>query len=99
MRVILELLRILLIFVLGGALLGSLIKMFYSVLNINMETHGMLAMIGVYIFLFILYRNKWQFAGWYKGKGREKLPKRVTQILSLCVALFILSPILLSILK
>lgn len=40
--------------------------------------------------LFVLYRNKLQFSGWYKGKGRERLSKAATIIL-MCSSIFMLT--------
>jgi len=92
MRVTLELIRIILIF----GLLGGI---FYSVLNYVYKSLGVtqyewLGSLAILLLLFITYRNKWQFKGWYNGKGKEKLPQQVTNFLtSISVLLLILPPI------
>ena len=35
------------------------------------------------VITFVVSRNKLQFSGWYKGKGREKLPKPFSLMLNL----------------
>ncbi|MCP3028911.1 hypothetical protein [Halobacillus sp. A5] len=64
MRIVLELLRIILVFGLLGGFLWVLVKDMYT-WNIVTIQYQWLAGIGIYIILFILYRNVWQFRGWY----------------------------------
>ncbi|MDZ5472961.1 hypothetical protein SM124_14680 [Bacillus sp. 31A1R] len=100
MRVLLELARIILIFLFLGSILAYVLGTLYSEFDINMEQYGWTASLGIYLFLFVLYRNRWQFSGWYKGKGKEKLPKKLSRMLNICSVVLILSPpILNSILK
>ncbi|WP_230130167.1 hypothetical protein [Bacillus sp. CECT 9360] len=79
-RVILELIRIILLFFILGSLMGALAKFIYAGLGINVDNTngGWLAGLAIIILVFILYRNKLQFSGFYKGEGREKLPKIVS---------------------
>jgi len=35
--------------------------------------------IAAFILFFVLYRNRLQFSGWYKGSGKEKLPKSLSK--------------------
>ncbi|WP_245988056.1 hypothetical protein [Cohnella lupini] len=93
---ILELLRIIVIVALLGGFLGYLIRTIYSEIGINIDKHGWTALFGIFILLFVLYRNKMQFSGWYKGKGREKLPRGATQLLLSGSILLILLPVILS---
>ncbi|GGJ55516.1 hypothetical protein [Virgibacillus salexigens] len=37
--------------------------------------------LGILGFIYILYRNKYQFSGWYKGKRMQRLSKRTTRVL------------------
>lgn len=95
-RVILELFRIMAIFLILGAVLGGLVSLIYASIGINVDNTigGWLVGPAIIILLFVLYRNKLQFSGWYKGEGREKLPKIVSQMLifgSIC--LLILAPL------
>ncbi|SFT09450.1 hypothetical protein SAMN05428962_4342 [Paenibacillus sp. BC26] len=76
-----------------GAIFGFLIKTIYSELGISKEKYEWTIMLGIYIFIFVLYRNKLQFSGWYTGKGREKLPRSATQFFVIISTLLILSPI------
>jgi hypothetical protein len=98
MRFLLELLRIIFIFALLGSLLGLLLENVYLIFGFNIEKYGWLATMGIYVLLFVLYRNKLQFTGWYTGKGREKLPKKVSQILIGCSVLLLILPPTLSLL-
>lgn len=92
MRVLLELLRIIFIFAILGTLLGAIPHMIYLNIGIDTETYGWKPMIGVFIIIFVLYRNKLQFSGWYTGKGREKLSKRVALMLIISAIVLLLSP-------
>ncbi|NHM30724.1 hypothetical protein [Neobacillus terrae] len=98
MRVILELIRIILIF-------GFFEGLFYTVLNNMYKSFGVtqyewFGYLGTLLLLFIIYRNKWQFTGYYNGKGRVKLPPKVTNFLaSFSVLLLILPPIVKYILR
>ena len=91
MRVILELLRILLIFFLSGAFYSTMLGILYKSMGVSQfEWLGALA---VLIILFLIYRNRWQFSGWYKGEGRTKLSQKTTKLLiTISVLLLILPP-------
>ncbi|SDX07648.1 hypothetical protein SAMN05518855_1008179 [Paenibacillus sp. CF384] len=89
---ILELLRIVLLIAVLGAVFGYLIRTIYNEIGIANDNEWTI-MLGIFIFIFVLYRNKLQFSGWYTGKGREKLPKRATQCLTIIAALLILAPV------
>lgn len=94
MKIVLELLRIIIIFVFFGALGWAIIGNTYIRFEVT-ETYSWLGAIGIFLILFLLYRNKWQFSGWYKGKGREKLPKTVSLTLILVSIVLIISPFIL----
>ncbi len=81
MRVLLELVRIILLFGFLGSLLGMLCKFIYELLGINIANKEWMVSLSILILLFVFFRNRWQFSGWYLGKGREKLPKKVTNVL------------------
>ena len=89
MRVLLELIRILSIFGIAGAFCSVVLANVYQNFGIDYNQYGYFGSVAILILLFVLYRNKLQFSGWYKG-NKEKLPKRVTQ------ALYLFSIILLS---
>ncbi|MDG5789248.1 hypothetical protein QA612_17450 [Evansella sp. AB-P1] len=94
MRPILEYIRVLLIIFIVSALLGTIVQRTYAFIGVNTETYGMIGFPAVLIIIFILYRNKLQFSGWYKGAERQKLPKKVTQVLMSCIAVLLVTPII-----
>ncbi|RXJ04398.1 hypothetical protein DS745_03160 [Anaerobacillus alkaliphilus] len=95
MRVVLELLRIIFIFAILVTVLGGIPYGIYSSIGINTDKYGWTAILGVFILIFVLYRNKLQFSGWYIGKGREKLPKGVSKtLLIFAITLLLCPPIL-----
>ncbi|GIP65091.1 hypothetical protein J32TS6_36460 [Virgibacillus pantothenticus] len=47
--------------------------------------------IGIAILIFILYRNKFQITGWFKGKQVKPLSKTTTRILVVISVAFILA--------
>ena len=95
MRILLELLRILFIlgifFALGWLVIGNIYK-----LNEVTDSYSWLGAIAILLLIFVLYRNKLQFSGWYKGKDVAKLPKSVTVTLIFITILLIILPFLLS---
>ncbi|RLL40595.1 hypothetical protein D8M04_18790 [Oceanobacillus piezotolerans] len=95
MRTSLELFRIIIIFMVLGALGWGVIGNVYTI-NETTESYSWLSGIAIFILLFVLYRNKLQFSGWYKGKGKAKLPKSVTGTLILSSILLIILPFAIS---
>jgi hypothetical protein len=94
MRVMLELLRIIVIFAFLGSMFAALLEYVYGTLGVNTDRYEWMAFLANIILLFVLYRNKLQFSGWYKGKGKEKLPKRVSNLLfTFSILLLILLPL------
>jgi hypothetical protein len=98
LRVLLELLRIIFIFAFLGMILGAIPHAIYSTIGIDTEKYGWSYMLGVFIVIFVLYRNKLQFSGWYNGKGREKLPKGLSKTLIISAIILLLLPTILHIL-
>ena|SRR5699024_3125020 len=88
---ILELLRIVIVIGFLGILGWLLIENIYS-LNDQVESYSWLGAIALLLLLFILYRNKLQFSGFYKGKHREKLPKNVFIVLTIVAMGLFISP-------
>ncbi len=91
---LLELLRIIIIFMILGGLGWAIIGNIYTI-NEATESYPWLGAIATLLLLFVLYRNKLQFSGWYKGDGRVKLPKFVSLTLILSSILLILLPFVL----
>ncbi|TYS16127.1 hypothetical protein FZC78_12315 [Rossellomorea vietnamensis] len=80
MRVILELVRILFLFLFFGGMLGGLIKLIYIVLGIVINedgSGGWFPAIAILLILYVLYKNWLQFSSFVQG-AKEKLPKTVS---------------------
>ena len=97
LRLILELVRIMAIFLILGAVLGGLVKLVYASFGINVDNTdgGWLVGIAILISLFVLYRNKLQFSGFYKGEEMVKLPGKVSISLIFCsMMMLVIAPFL-----
>lgn len=91
MRPLLELLRLIIIFVLLGGVGWMVIRNIYTV-NEATADYMWFGVTAILLLLFVLYRNKLQFSGWYKGKNKEKLPKAVSLTLTLLSLLLFITP-------
>jgi|HigsolmetaAR203D_1030402.scaffolds.fasta_scaffold28250_1 hypothetical protein len=91
---ILELMRIIIIILLLGPLCVYGLATIYSKIGIYDDKYDWNLLLGALFLIFVLYRNKLQFSGWYTGKGRQKLSKWATLIFIIVSALFVLSPVL-----
>lgn len=94
MRTLLELIRIVIIFTILG-IVGWLILGNIYTSNQATESYSWLGAIGLLLLIFVLYRNKLQFSGWYKGESKEKLPRNVMLTLVLASLLLIIAPFVL----
>ena len=95
MRVLLELIRLTVIFVFFYGMLGSLLYYLYLKIGVNTDKYLWMGYIAILLVFFLLYRNKLQFSGWYTGKGREKLPKWASKsLVSISILLLLLPPLL-----
>ena len=92
MKIILELLRVIFIFLILLAILGTFFKNLYVGIGNGSEKYSWLSYIATFLLIFVMYRNKFQFSGWYEGEGREKLPRKVTKILITSSVILILLP-------
>lgn len=90
MRTLLELIRIIFLSTIIGSILFYIINYIYFEMGIDTEKFGLIVFTTIFILFFVLYRNKLQFSGWYKGK--EKLPRILSQILILSAIVLILIP-------
>jgi hypothetical protein len=89
MRTLLELMRIIIIFALLGGFGWAIIGNLYTSNGVT-ESYSWLGALAIFVLLFVLYRNKLQFSGWYKGKGRKKLPRNVSiSLISISIILII----------
>ncbi|KGR90138.1 hypothetical protein CD30_13380 [Ureibacillus massiliensis 4400831 = CIP 108448 = CCUG 49529] len=85
---ILELLRIFIIIIFLGGLLYYLLTNFYDLFDINIENSLWLVYIAIFIIIFVIYRNIFQFKGWARA-GSKKLPVQFT-VLLLSIAILLL---------
>ncbi|MGM9987630.1 MAG: hypothetical protein ACI35O_10425 [Bacillaceae bacterium] len=78
-------------FFLLGSIMGAVMVEIYKLFGVNMEdTFGMLLMgVAILMLLFVFYRNKLQFSGFYKGKGNVKLSKGTSTFLVTCSLLLL----------
>lgn len=90
LRMSLEILRILFIFAILGAILGGFLNAIYS--SFEVGTYSWLGGVAILLLLFVLYRNKLQFSGWYKGEGKKKLPNSVTYVISTASVFLLVAP-------
>ncbi|GGD13627.1 hypothetical protein [Pontibacillus salipaludis] len=94
MRTLLELLRILFIFVILGGLGWVLIENIYTI-NEATEGYSWFGALAVFVLLFVVYRNKLQFFGWDEGEGRKKLSRNVSVTLLFTSIMLIITPFIL----
>lgn len=92
LRVFLELIRVIAIFLILGSVMGALMKLIYTSLGIDMEnTNGAwIISFSILLLIFVLYRNRLQFSGFYKGEQRSKIPKNVSIFLISCSLLMLI---------
>ena len=92
MRMILELLRVIFILLILMAIFDAFFENLYLWIGNGAEKYSWLSLIASFILIFVLYRNKFQFSGWYEGEGRVQLPRKVTKILITSSVILILLP-------
>ncbi|MGE7809533.1 hypothetical protein [Lysinibacillus capsici] len=92
-KIILELIRIIILFSIIGCAMWGGARLIYTSFDINVDGSyaGWLGGIAIYSLLFVLYRNKLQFSGFYDGPYRQKLsPTTTTIFITISVFLLIL---------
>lgn len=91
----LELFRVLLIVVFLGALISAGITFVYHLIHLSVGGLGFLfVFLATLMFLFVLYRNKFQFHGFFRGKQLQKLSEKLTFVLIvIAVLLVIIAPL------
>lgn len=95
MRIVLDLVRIIVIFTLVGGIAWYILGQVYTNNGIEQKDQWY-GIVGIYILLFVYYRNRLQFTGWYKGKRSKKLSKASTWYLIIIAVLCIGAPFLFS---
>lgn len=94
-KILLELIRILVIFLVLGSIGGIFLESIYTSIGTDPK-YFWLGYIGIFILIFVLYRNKLQFSGWYKEKGMKRLPKVISKTLIISAVILLLLPPILS---
>lgn len=95
MRTLLELIRIIFLFFIVVGIITFVKNLIYLKIGITAEKYTGFGFIAAFLLLFVIYRNKWQFSGWYQGKGKQKLPKKLSKYLVLsAIFLLLLPPVL-----
>ncbi|MFT8316774.1 MAG: hypothetical protein ABF651_00725 [Sporolactobacillus sp.] len=96
MRGILEFIRVILIMLLLALIFQGILLGIYHLLGLSISLRGGIpALLAILIVIFVLYRNKFQFHGFYSGKRKERLPHRLTLILSVVAGLcLIVAPLI-----
>lgn len=92
-KIFLELIRIIILFFIIGCAIWGGVRLIYTSVGINIDGSyaGWLGGIAIYSLLFVLYRNKLQFSGFYNGPYRQKLsPTTTTIFITISVFLLIL---------
>lgn len=92
-KIFLELIRIIILFSIIGCVMWGGARLMYTSFDINVDGSyaGWLGGIAIYSLLFVLYRNKLQFTGFYNGPYRQKLsPTTTTIFITISVFLLIL---------
>jgi hypothetical protein len=92
LRVILELFRIITIIFVIGMIMGLIIHSIYAIFGITVEntTGGWIVGMAIFPLLYVLYKNRLQFSGFYKNGKQVKLSNRTTTIL-LCFSVLMLT--------
>ncbi len=94
MGTLFELLRIIFIFVILGGIGWALIGNIYEI-NETAEPYSWLGALAILVLLFVMYRNKLQFSGWFRGEGGKKLPEKVSVRLVFISIILIIAPFIL----
>lgn len=93
MRLFLEVLRIILIFFISGSFYSMVLSIVYK--SMGVSRFEWLGAVAVLVILFVIYRNRWQFKGWYKGEEKAVLSQKTTRLLlSFSALLLILPPLI-----
>ncbi|TDL88952.1 hypothetical protein E2R55_15610 [Vibrio vulnificus] len=92
LRVILELFRIITIIFVIGMIMGLIINSIYTIFGITVEntTGGWIVGLAIFPLLYVLYKNRLQFSGFYKNGKQVKLSTRTTTIL-VCFSVLMLT--------
>lgn len=87
----LEILRIVCLYAVVGGILFAILHFAYELLGVEQHEGFLFTAIG--LLLFIRYRNKWQWTGWYKGENRKSLSGKTTSILMTVTGILLIVPV------
>ncbi|MDY0395717.1 hypothetical protein ACFSMW_19845 [Virgibacillus halophilus] len=93
LRFFLELIRVIFIMLICGVVLGALVNSVYKAFDIQVgeASGGWFPGIAILLLLFVWYRQRLQFTGFYKSKANQKLSKTAARVLIfISIILFIL---------
>lgn len=92
LEMLLELFRIIIICTFLGAIIWFiLIENLYNIWNYSHEKDWIGAL-GIWVLLFVIYRNHLQFSGFYKSENQVKLSPIFTKVLVIISVIMILIP-------
>ncbi|MFE4240104.1 hypothetical protein [Peribacillus butanolivorans] len=61
-------------------------------INVDNTTGGWFVGVAILIILFVFHRNRLQFSGFYKGKGKEKLSNKISiSIFLICFSMLMIT--------
>jgi hypothetical protein len=86
-----EMLRLVVLLVLTLGVLGGVEQWIFKMLY-GWTGYLYTAVIGNFLIFLVMYRNYWQFKGWYKSEKNQKLKPVWTRSLSTAALLLILVP-------
>lgn len=86
-----EMLRLVVLLILTLGVLGGVEHWMFKTLY-GWEGYLYTAAIGNFLLFFVMYRNYWQFKGWYKSEKNQKLKPVWTRTLAVLSLLLILLP-------
>jgi len=96
MGFLLKLFRIFFIFVVPIVIVGAIFKNIYINIDTGAEKYSWISLIAIFIFMYVLYRNKYQFNGWDERKDKEKLSKGISLTLITLSAILLSLPLIFS---
>lgn len=91
LRTILELIRVALILLIFGSVFYTGLTWGYSWTSPSGIIGRGLTLVAILIFIFIVYRNRLQFSGFYRGKREKLSSKTTTWLISFAVLLVIVA--------
>lgn len=91
LRTILELLRVVLILLIFGSVFYTGMTWGYSWTSPSGMISRGLVLLAILIFILIIYRNRLQFNGFYRGKRTRLSQKATTWLISIAVLLVIVA--------